>query len=106
MPKYTIDEKAGMLSRANEADKKTRQYSAKAHAYGAFADRRKGSILDPDYAASRDAARKQANMYEEEAEMLRQRAMPATNSRAQYESEKEAGDPNALNMSFEQWKKL
>ena len=32
--------------------------------------------------------------------------LPAANSRAQYESEKEAGDPNALSMSFEQWKKL
>jgi hypothetical protein len=29
-----------------------------------------------------------------------------TNSRAQYESEKEAGDPNALRMSFAEWKKL
>ena len=29
-----------------------------------------------------------------------------TNSREQYESEKEAGDPNALRMSFAEWKKL
>jgi len=29
-----------------------------------------------------------------------------SNSRAQYESEKEAGDPNALSLSFEQWKNL
>ena len=29
-----------------------------------------------------------------------------TNSRAQYESEKEAGDPNALKLSFAEWKKL
>jgi hypothetical protein len=28
------------------------------------------------------------------------------NSRAQYESEKEAGDPNALRLSFPEWKKL
>ena len=28
------------------------------------------------------------------------------NSRAQYESEKEAGDPNALKLSFAEWKKL
>ena len=28
------------------------------------------------------------------------------NSRDQYESEKEAGDPNALRMSFAEWKKL
>lgn len=29
-----------------------------------------------------------------------------TNSRAQYEHEKAQGDPNALKMSFEDWKKL
>ena len=28
------------------------------------------------------------------------------NSKAQYESEKEAGDPNALRLSFAEWKKL
>ena len=32
--------------------------------------------------------------------------MLETNSRAQYESEKEAGDPNALNLSYSEWKKL
>ena len=31
---------------------------------------------------------------------------PAINSREQYEAEKEAGDPNALQLSFEEWKKL
>lgn len=29
-----------------------------------------------------------------------------TNSRAQYEHEKAAGDPNATQMSYEDWKKL
>lgn len=29
-----------------------------------------------------------------------------TNSRAQYEHEKAAGDPNATKMSYEDWKKL
>ena len=28
------------------------------------------------------------------------------NSRAQYENEREAGDPNALKLSFSEWKKL
>ena len=32
--------------------------------------------------------------------------LPTANSRAQYESEREAGDPNALRLSFEEWKKL
>jgi hypothetical protein len=32
--------------------------------------------------------------------------MLETNSKAQYESEREAGDPNALSMSFSEWKKL
>lgn len=38
---------------------------------------------------------------EENAEKVRQ-----INSRAQYEHEKAAGDPNALKLSFEEWKKL
>jgi hypothetical protein len=46
-----------------------------------------------------------ANMAEQEQEMLQQR-MYKTNSRAQYEHEKEAGDPVALRLSFEEWKKL
>ena len=32
--------------------------------------------------------------------------MLETNSRAQYDSEREAGDPNALSLSFSEWKKL
>ena len=31
---------------------------------------------------------------------------PEVNTRRQYEREKEAGDPNALKLSFEEWKKL
>lgn len=31
---------------------------------------------------------------------------PVPNSREQYEMEKEAGDPSALRLSFEEWKKL
>jgi hypothetical protein len=31
---------------------------------------------------------------------------PLINSREQYESEREAGDPNALRLSFAEWKKL
>jgi hypothetical protein len=32
--------------------------------------------------------------------------MREENSRAQYEHEKRAGDPNAVKLSFEEWKKL
>lgn len=31
---------------------------------------------------------------------------PPVNSRAQYEHERKAGDPNALQLSYEEWKKL
>jgi hypothetical protein len=31
---------------------------------------------------------------------------PLANSREQYENEREAGDPNALRLSFAEWKKL
>lgn len=48
------------------------------------------------------SANMRANMVEQEQEA---RSM-AINSREQYESEKEAGDPNALRLSFAEWKKL
>jgi FKBP-type peptidyl-prolyl cis-trans isomerase (trigger factor) len=39
-------------------------------------------------------------------EFVRSVDLPKANSRAQYDSEKAAGDPYALSMSFEQWKNL
>ena len=32
--------------------------------------------------------------------------VPEMNSRRQYEAEREAGDPHALRLSFEEWKQL
>lgn len=40
------------------------------------------------------------------ANMVEQKQERQENSRAQYEHEKNAGDPNALQLSFEEWKKL
>lgn len=37
---------------------------------------------------------------------VREVDLPKANSRAQYDAEKEAGDPYATSMSFEAWKKL
>lgn len=105
MPKYSINQKADMLSRASEAEKKAQQYSNEAKAYDSSAKKGKGP-LGLDYTIGRDSARKMANFYEEEAENLQQRAMPTTNSLEQYKSEREAGDPNALRLSFAEWKKL
>jgi hypothetical protein len=48
------------------------------------------------------SANMRANMVEQEQEA---RSM-AINSREQYQHEKEQGDPNALRLSFEEWKKL
>ena len=48
------------------------------------------------------SANMRANMVEQEQELR----MNKTNSRAQYDSEKKAGDPVALRLSFEEWKKL
>ena len=105
MPRYSIDQKAEMLKKANEADQKAKRYANDAKAYGFSASRGKGP-LGLDYTVGRDAANKMANIYEEEAEILRQRAMPSSNSRAQYNAEKAAGDPYATSMSFEEWKNL
>ena len=105
MPKYTMDQKAEMLKRAREADKKASRYASDERVYKVF---EKGSfgVMGPDYKSGREAASHMANMAEAEAEALRQRAMPAANSRAQYEHEKAAGDPYATELSFEDWKKL
>jgi hypothetical protein len=48
------------------------------------------------------SANMRANMVEQEQEA---RSMEI-NSREQYESERAAGDPNALRLSFAEWKKL
>ncbi len=48
------------------------------------------------------SANMRANMVEQEQEAR----MRAPNSREQYQHEKEQGDPNALRLSFEEWKKL
>ena len=51
------------------------------------------------------AANAMANMKEIDNETILQRMNPI-NSRAQYEHERDAGDPNALKLSFDEWKKL
>jgi hypothetical protein len=105
MPKYAMTKKQEMLSRASEADMKKKQYNEEALAYDVSASKGKGP-LGLDYTVGRDSARELANYYEQEAENLRKRTMPSINTREQYESEREAGDPNALKLSFSEWKKL
>lgn len=39
-------------------------------------------------------------------EFVEKEDLPKANSRAQYEHEKAAGDPNAMKLSFEEWQKL
>jgi len=48
------------------------------------------------------SANVRANMVEQEQEERNR----APNSREQYQHEKEQGDPNAIRLSFEEWKKL
>jgi len=55
--------------------------------------------------AEYEAANKMANDAEQEMENIQQRVYK-TNSKAQYQHEREQGDPNALQMSYEEWKKL
>ena len=102
MAKYTIDEKADILKRSLEAEKKAKRYGGEEAAYKAFEDRSSGSLKER-YTAGREATKHMANMAEAEAEALKVRA---TNSREQYLHEKAQGDPNATQMSFEDWKKL
>jgi len=105
MPKYSTTQKQEMLSKASDADRKKEDYSLEAKMYDVLGKRGKG-VLGRDYSVNRDSARAVANYYEQEAENLRERSMPSINTREQYESEREAGDPNALKLSFSEWKKL
>ncbi len=102
MAKYSMDQKADMLKRAKEAEDKAARYGKEEKAYKFF-EERSSEPLKARQKAGREAAKQMANMAEEEAEMLKIRA---TNSREQYMHEREAGDPNATQMSYEEWKKL
>lgn len=53
---------------------------------------------EPQY----ESAKMRANMVEQEQEAQYRQE----NSRAQYNHERDVGDPNALRLSFEEWKKL
>jgi hypothetical protein len=107
MSKPSINRKAEMLREAERAERKAKGYGIEARAYGK-AEKGKAAgmsfgALGKQYKAEKEAKNAMANLYEAEAETMRQRA---SNSRAQYEHERKAGDPSALNLSFEEWKKL
>ena len=107
MAKPSSERKAEMLRQAERAERKAKGYGAEARAYG---QAEKGSAAAMSFGASgkaskaaKEANNALANMYEKEAETMRQRA---SNSREQYEHERKAGDPNALKLSFKEWQKL
>lgn len=89
--------------RISHAQRKAKVYNSEAQVYKVFEESNKNQGFGPNYKAGRQASEHLANMYEAEAEDLKVREM---NSRAQYQHEKAAGDPNATQMSFEEWKKL
>jgi len=101
-----MKQKEEMLSQASEAEKKAKKYGDEAIAYRDASKRAGNSVLGSYWGSERDVNNKIANFYEEEAEILRKRATPSINSLEQYKHEREAGDPNALRLSFEEWKKL
>ena len=103
MPKPSINRKAEMLGEALKSERKAKGYAAEAAAYkNAEKGGAKGS-LGARYKAEREANNAMANMHESEAEVMRERAK---NSKEQYNHERKAGDPNALNLSFKEWQKL
>lgn len=104
MPKPTMNRKAEMLKEANKSSRKAYGYAVDARLSKASEKAANETGYPANrYKADKDAANAMANMYESEAEVLRQRA---SNSREQYEHERKAGDPNALNLSFKEWQKL
>jgi hypothetical protein len=109
MPKKLTDREANdLINRRDEARKKSEYYANDAQ-HNKFLDKVRSkrftaTITQPDFKSSGDASTALANMYEQEAENLEIRRQP--NSIQQYRHEREAGDPNALKLSFEDWKKL
>lgn len=101
MPKYSINQKSDMLSRSYDAERKAKRYSNEASAYK-IAEKTSTGMLKDHYTAEKEAKNQIANMYEQEAEMLKERA---ANSRAQYEHEKAQGGA-MTDLSYEDWKKL
>ena len=55
---------------------------------------------------SDDEAYASANMRSNMVEQEQEARSRAPNSREQYQHEKEQGDPNAIRLSYEEWKKL
>jgi hypothetical protein len=105
--KLTSEEKNNAINRIVDARKKTENYASEARVNRIFEKNQSTSPLvfsQPDFKSKREAANSLANMYEQETENMRVRLQP--NSREQYQHEKEQGDPNALRLSFEEWKKL
>ena len=109
MPRKLTDrEKNDLLNSMDDARKKSAYYANDAQ-HNKFLDENRSrrftaTITQPDFKSRADASNAMANMYEQEAENLDVRRRP--DSIQQYRHEKEAGDPNALRLSFEEWKKL
>lgn len=109
MPRRTIDEKAEMLERASKAEKKADNYSRQMKAYEAAMPDNGGWYakgLKNSFSKQIDAYKHLKNLALQEADMYKEGAMPTPNSREQYNHEREAGDPNALRLSYEDWKNL
>ena len=97
-----MDEKADMLKRASEADKKVSRYASEERVYRNALKGRPDNALGRSYKDALQASSQMANMAEQEAEDLKIRA---ANSRAQYEHEKAQGGA-MTDLSYEEWKKL
>jgi hypothetical protein len=108
MPKQLTDrEKNDLINSRDAARKKAEDYGVTEKVSRIFEKNQSRFPTltgTPDFKSKREAATALANMYEQEAENLDIRLQP--NSIQQYRHEKEAGDPNALRLSFEEWKKL
>ena len=108
MPRKLTDrERNDLINSMDDARKKSESYGSDAQLNSLFEKNRSRSpfvITQPDFKSRRDASNSLANMYEQEAENLDIRRQP--DSIQQYRHEKEQGDPNAVRLSFEEWKKL
>ena len=108
MPRKLTDREKNDLINSRDDARKMSDYYANDAQHNKFLDKVRSRnpliVTQPDFKSRGDASNALANMYEQEAENLDVRRQP--NSIQQYRHEKEQGDPNALQLSFEEWKKL
>ena len=110
----------GSSGYSKEDEKKAKEYGNMVKRVTSDANRRKAAgekgivFFNAESSAKNAEENFKTNLKTEEGRQINEKNtkftrevdLPKANSRAQYDHERDAGDPNALQLSFEEWKKL